>query len=129
VGAEGLKREADNLGKQVILVTQDEYGINMAEKAGLEVKTSPEEFEHVAENAENQKLSANRQSVQPDLHVAAEPVEKKSGLVQVRNILDIIPGIEFIYLTSKDVVRHSLVQKIVDAYKIFEENGRADAKT
>jgi Phosphate starvation-inducible protein PhoH, predicted ATPase len=57
------------------------------------------------------------------------PVEKKSGLVQVRNILDIIPGIEFIYLTSKDVVRHSLVQKIVDAYKIFEENGRADAKT
>ena len=57
------------------------------------------------------------------------PVEKKSGLVQVRNILDIIPGIEFIYLTSQDVVRHSLVQKIVDAYKIFEDNGRADAKT
>ena len=56
------------------------------------------------------------------------PVEKKSGLVQVRNILDIIPGIKFIYLTSRDVVRHSLVQKIVDAYKIFEDNGRADAK-
>ncbi len=57
------------------------------------------------------------------------PVEKKSGLVQVRNILDSIPGIEFIYLTSKDVVRHSLVQKIVDAYKIFEDNSKADTKS
>jgi phosphate starvation-inducible PhoH-like protein len=53
------------------------------------------------------------------------PVEKKSGLVQVRNILGSIPGIEFIYMTSKDVVRHALVQKIVDAYEIFEDNGRA----
>jgi phosphate starvation-inducible PhoH-like protein len=49
------------------------------------------------------------------------PQEKKSGLIQVRNILDKISGIEFVYLTSKDVVRHSLVQKIVDAYKIYEE--------
>jgi phosphate starvation-inducible PhoH-like protein len=49
------------------------------------------------------------------------PQEKKSGLIQVRNILDKISGIEFVYLTSKDVVRHLLVQKIVDAYKIYEE--------
>jgi phosphate starvation-inducible PhoH-like protein len=50
------------------------------------------------------------------------PQDRKSGLVQVRDILDKIQGIEFVYLTSKDVVRHSLVQKIVDAYKIYEEN-------
>jgi phosphate starvation-inducible PhoH-like protein len=49
------------------------------------------------------------------------PLEKKSGLIQVRDILDKISGIEFVYLTSKDVVRHLLVQKIVDAYKIYEE--------
>jgi phosphate starvation-inducible PhoH-like protein len=52
------------------------------------------------------------------------PVEKKSGLIQVRNILGSIPGIEFIYMTSKDVVRHALVQKIVDAYEVFEDNNR-----
>ena len=50
------------------------------------------------------------------------PQDRKSGLIQVRGILDKIQGIEFVYLTSKDVVRHSLVQKIVDAYKIYEDN-------
>ncbi|MBM3705486.1 MAG: PhoH family protein [Actinobacteria bacterium] len=56
------------------------------------------------------------------------PAEKKSGLIQVRNILDKISGIEFVYLTSKDVVRHSLVQKIVDAYKNYEESQKAEPK-
>ncbi|MCL4377589.1 MAG: PhoH family protein [Actinobacteria bacterium] len=50
------------------------------------------------------------------------PQDRKSGLVQVRDILNKVLGIEFIYLTSKDVVRHSLVQKIVDAYKYYEDN-------
>ena len=54
------------------------------------------------------------------------PAERKSGLVQVRKILNKIPGIEFVYLTSKDVVRHSLVQKIVDAYKQYEENHKQE---
>jgi phosphate starvation-inducible PhoH-like protein len=55
------------------------------------------------------------------------PQDRKSGLIQVRGILDKIQGIEFVYLTSKDVVRHSLVQKIVDAYKIYEENLKNDS--
>ncbi len=54
------------------------------------------------------------------------PAEKKSGLIQVREILKDIPGIKFVYLTSKDVVRHSLVQKIVDAYKLYEESHRLE---
>jgi phosphate starvation-inducible PhoH-like protein len=54
------------------------------------------------------------------------PDNKKSGLVQVRNILQSIKGIDFIYLTSKDVVRHSLVQKIVDAYKSYEETNQVE---
>lgn len=49
------------------------------------------------------------------------PDTKESGLILVRKILNDIPGIGFIYLTSKDVVRHSLVQKIVNAYKVYEE--------
>ena len=54
------------------------------------------------------------------------PDNKKSGLVQVRKILNDIKGIDFIYLTSKDVVRHSLVQKIVDAYKSYEETTKTE---
>ena len=50
------------------------------------------------------------------------PQDRESGLIQVKNILDDIAGIKFIYLTSKDVVRHKLVQEIVNAYKDFNDN-------
>jgi len=44
------------------------------------------------------------------------PSEKPSGLVEVRTLLRGIPGIAFSFLTPADIVRHPLVQKIVDAY-------------
>ncbi len=47
------------------------------------------------------------------------PYDRESGLVIVEKILKGIKGIEFVYLSSKDVVRHELVQRIVDAYKEF----------
>jgi phosphate starvation-inducible PhoH-like protein len=40
----------------------------------------------------------------------------RSGLLQVRNVLEDIEGLEFIELGSSDVVRHRIVQDIVDAY-------------
>ncbi|NQT66091.1 MAG: PhoH family protein [Actinobacteria bacterium] len=49
------------------------------------------------------------------------PSDKESGLVIIKNILMGIHGIEFVYLSSKDVVRHELVQRIVDAYKVYGE--------
>jgi len=48
------------------------------------------------------------------------PGGKKSGLVEIRNILGNIPGIQFIYLNDTDVVRHPLVQEIVKAYEKHE---------
>lgn len=45
------------------------------------------------------------------------PHDRESGLIIVENILKGIKGIDFVYLSSKDVVRHELVQRIVDAYK------------
>ena len=45
---------------------------------------------------------------------------KKSGLVQVQDILKGIPGIAFVYFTDKDVVRHHLVQQIIKAYERME---------
>jgi phosphate starvation-inducible protein PhoH and related proteins len=47
------------------------------------------------------------------------PSDRQSGLILVKSILDNIEGIEFVYLTSKDIVRHELVQKIVDAYREY----------
>ena len=44
------------------------------------------------------------------------PRGERSGLVNVQDVLKQINGISFTYFGSKDVVRHPLVQKIVDAY-------------
>ena len=44
------------------------------------------------------------------------PHGKGSGLTGAIKILDNIPDIGIIYLTSRDVVRHPLVQKIINAY-------------
>lgn len=44
-----------------------------------------------------------------------------SGLKQANAILKNIPGIEFIYLDEKDVVRHTLVKNIITAYKTVED--------
>ncbi|HUI49982.1 MAG TPA: PhoH family protein [Acidimicrobiia bacterium] len=41
----------------------------------------------------------------------------RSGLMQVRAVLDGIPGLMFVELGSRDVVRHRIVQEIVDAYE------------
>jgi len=48
------------------------------------------------------------------------PLKKGSGLIQVKEILKGIKGLQFVYFDDKDVVRHPLVQKIIKAY---EENG------
>ena len=45
------------------------------------------------------------------------PVEKPSGLIEAKNILQGIDGIKFIFFSKKDVVRHGLVQKIIKAYE------------
>jgi phosphate starvation-inducible PhoH-like protein len=49
------------------------------------------------------------------------PRGHKSGLMHVIDVLKNTQGISFNYFTSKDVVRHPLVQRIVEAYTAFEE--------
>ncbi len=45
------------------------------------------------------------------------PVDKPSGLVETKNILQGIEGIKIVFFSKKDVVRHGLVQKIIKAYE------------
>ncbi len=59
------------------------------------------------------------------------PRGTKSGLTHVIDVLKDVPGISFTHFLSKDVVRHPLVQRIVEAYEAFEtaaERKSADSK-
>ena len=49
------------------------------------------------------------------------PENKVSGLIEIQGILKGIEGIEFVYFSEKDVVRHPLVQDIIKAYERIEE--------
>jgi phosphate starvation-inducible protein PhoH and related proteins len=49
------------------------------------------------------------------------PREQASGLIQVQDILASIDGIAFVRFGHEDVVRHKLVQRIVEAYKLHAE--------
>jgi phosphate starvation-inducible PhoH-like protein len=45
------------------------------------------------------------------------PTKENSGLIKISKILKNINGIEFVYLSNRDVVRHRLVQEIIRAYE------------
>jgi len=49
------------------------------------------------------------------------PREQASGLIQVQEILGSIEGIAFVRFSHQDVVRHKLVQRIVEAYRLHTE--------
>jgi phosphate starvation-inducible PhoH-like protein len=49
------------------------------------------------------------------------PREQASGLIQVQDILGSIDGIAFVWFGHEDVVRHRLVQRIVEAYRLHAE--------
>ncbi|MGC9966916.1 MAG: PhoH family protein [Syntrophobacteraceae bacterium] len=49
------------------------------------------------------------------------PENKPSGLVQAIDLLQGVQGIRMVYFTKRDVVRHRLVQDIIDAYEKSEE--------
>jgi phosphate starvation-inducible PhoH-like protein len=63
------------------------------------------------------RLGYNSQAVVTgDITQIDLPSERKSGLKEVQHILKNIEGIKFVYFTKNDVVRHKLVQDIVEAY-------------
>ena len=64
----------------------------------------------------NTKMIVTGDMTQIDL-----PSSQTSGLVQVLKILKGVKGISFIELNKKDIVRHKLVTRIVEAYEKFEE--------
>ena len=56
------------------------------------------------------------------------PQGKTSGLIQARSLLEGIEGIKFVHFTRDDVVRHPLVQKIIDAYERQTNGGSGNGQ-
>lgn len=70
------------------------------------------------------RLGANsRCIVTGDVSQTDLPRDKKSGLVEAVNVLRNVEGVAIVELTARDVVRHELVQRIVQAYEKHEKNG------
>ena len=71
----------------------------------------------------NSKIVVTGDMSQRDL-----PGDGPSGLDMAIKILGKIDEIGIVYLTSRDIVRHPLVQKIVEAYEEYEGRGRQQPK-
>ncbi|MDE6059981.1 MAG: PhoH family protein [Clostridia bacterium] len=68
---------------------------------------------------ENSKVVVTGDVTQIDL-----PANVTSGMKHAIEVLDGVKGIEVVRLTSKDVVRHELVARIIEAYARFEKNDK-----
>src|SRR5207245_3889305 len=64
----------------------------------------------------NSKMVVNGDITQIDL-----PTGKRSGLLDAVDVLKGVEGISFIHFDARDVVRHSLVQRIIKAYEKYNE--------
>jgi phosphate starvation-inducible protein PhoH and related proteins len=79
--------------------------------------TSPEQMKmFLTRLGFGSKAAVNGDVTQIDL-----PTGQRSGLVVVEEILQDIQGVEFIHLGARDVVRHKIVQDIVEAYRRYGE--------
>jgi len=56
------------------------------------------------------------------------PSGRRSGLAEAVEIVSKVEGLSFVYFNERDVVRHSLVQRIIRAYE-EHENAKAEAGT
>ncbi|MGD9731451.1 MAG: PhoH family protein [Desulfamplus sp.] len=59
---------------------------------------------------------SSRAVVTGDITQIDLPTGKKSGLIEAKNILQNIEGLEFVFFDNNDVVRHKLVSRIIEAY-------------
>ena len=80
--------------------------------------TSPEQMKMIlTRQGFNSKMVVTGDTTQIDLHQG-----QRSGLVEVIDVLRDVEGISFVQFDDRDVVRHTLVQRIVRAYEKYNES-------
>ena len=86
--------------------------------------TSPEQMKmFLTRLGFNSKMVITGDVTQIDL-----PRDQQSGLIVVKDILEEVDGIEFVQFGREDVVRHRLVQRIVDAYADAAKRGATELR-
>ena len=86
--------------------------------------TTPEQMKMILTRLGfNSKMVVTGDVTQIDL-----PKNEGSGLVVISDILEGIDGIEFVRFGGEDVVRHRLVQRIVEAYAVHAENQTSELR-
>ena len=86
--------------------------------------TTPEQMKMILTRLGfNSKMVVTGDVTQIDL-----PKNEGSGLIVVGDILNDIEGIEFVRFGGEDVVRHRLVQRIVEAYAVHAENQTSELR-
>jgi len=116
----------DMLGKEETLKIMERGAIEIAPLAYMRGRTLSNAF-IILDEAQNTtreqmmmfltRLGDNsRMIVTGDITQIDLPKAKKSGLKQAMDVLQGIDGIKLFYLDDTDVVRHPLVQKIIEAY-------------
>src|SRR5438105_4135167 len=79
--------------------------------------TTPEQMKMIlTRQGFNSKMVVTGDITQVDLAMG-----QRSGLVEVADVLRGVEGIQFLQFDERDIVRHSLVQKIVKAYERYNE--------
>jgi phosphate starvation-inducible PhoH-like protein len=70
----------------------------------------------------------SRMVVTGDITQVDLPRDQQSGLIVIRDILGSIENIEFVRFGGEDVVRHKLVQRIVEAYEEHTQRGTPELR-
>jgi phosphate starvation-inducible protein PhoH and related proteins len=123
----------DMLDAQELIAHLDRGTIEVAPLAYMRGRTLNDAFIVLDEaqntTAEQMKMFLTRIGfnskavVTGDISQVDLPSGRRSGLREVRSILDDIDGVAFAYLAAGDVVRHHIVQRIVEAYEAHAAEG------
>jgi phosphate starvation-inducible PhoH-like protein len=125
----------DMLPTQKLLTYLEDNTIEIAPLAYMRGRTLGNVFAILdeAQNASESQLKmfltrmgkASKFIITGDVTQIDLPRHKNSGLLQAQQILKNVKGIDFIYLNDKDIIRHKLVTRIVNAYQKNENHDKS----
>jgi len=124
----------DILGRDATLRLKERETIEIAPLAYMRGRTLDDAFIILdeAQNAtrEQMKMFLTRMGFGSQVVVTGDitqidlPDGRASGLIHAQKVLTGVKGVWFSYLTGTDVVRHSVVKRIIGAYERFENNDK-----
>lgn len=116
----------DMMGKEIIVKLVERGTIEVAPLAYMRGRTLSNAFVILdeAQNSTHEQMmmfltrlgDGSRMVVTGDITQIDLPLSKQSGLKEASRILKNIKGLQMFHFNSQDVVRHPLVQNIIDAY-------------